>query len=170
MPYWLRAATAEDAELLLAIYASTRQAELALTPWSAEQKQGFVAMQYRAQQLHYQQHFPEAQCSVVMWSPEGPKRAVGRLWLRANAGLLHVLDISLLPEARGQGLGTRLLRDLCSKAKLQSAQVRISVELNNPARRLYERLGFLADGEPQGLYQRMQWSAAPVHNTEECSL
>ena len=58
-------------------------------------------------------------------------------------------DIALLPAWRGRGLGGRCLQALVD----QGRALGIQVELHNPARRLYERLGFVADGAPQGLHQ-----------------
>ena len=54
--------------------------------------------------------------------------------------------ICVAAEARGQGLGTRLLRALCDHGReLGLARVRLDVIDTNPgARRLYEREGFVA--------------------------
>ncbi|MFK9714769.1 GNAT family N-acetyltransferase, partial [Escherichia coli] len=77
----------------------------------------------------------------------------GWLWLDDRAEGLHILDISLLPAWRGRGLGTRCLTALA--AANEGRALSIQVEIHNPARRLYERLGFAADGAPEGLYQAM---------------
>ncbi|MGZ7242501.1 GNAT family N-acetyltransferase, partial [Streptococcus pyogenes] len=66
----------------------------------------------------------------------------GRLWVDAHADRLQVLDIALLPAYRGQGLGTRCLQELATEAERSGLALGIHVELHNPARRLYERLGF----------------------------
>jgi ribosomal protein S18 acetylase RimI-like enzyme len=56
----------------------------------------------------------------------------------------HVLlsRIALLPEQQRRGLGTSLLREVTEDAAARGLPVRLSVLINNPARRLYERLGF----------------------------
>jgi ribosomal protein S18 acetylase RimI-like enzyme len=57
------------------------------------------------------------------------------------------MDIALLPERRGRGIGTRLLQELLDAGRASGRSVSIHVERENPARRLYERLGFHAVGE-----------------------
>lgn len=157
MHHGLRPVTPDDREVLLAIYASTRADELALTDWSDDQRRAFVEMQFDAQSRHYAQQRPQAICLVVLLDAG---RAAGRLWVDRGADCLHVLDISLLPEARGQGLGSLLLRGLMAEAQQRGTPLTISVEVHNPALRLYQRLGFEAQGELQGIYQRMAWQAA----------
>ena len=51
-------------------------------------------------------------------------------------------EIALLPEAQGRGIGTALVRDVMQAAEARGVPVRLSVLANNPARRLYESLGF----------------------------
>jgi ribosomal protein S18 acetylase RimI-like enzyme len=51
-------------------------------------------------------------------------------------------EIALLPEAQGRGIGSALLRDVLRAAGERGVPVRLSVLVNNPARCLYESLGF----------------------------
>lgn len=159
MHYRLRPATAADEDWQLAIYAGTREDELALTGWPPEQREAFLRQQHRAQQQHYRAHFPHSVCQLILVDGE----VAGRLWLDDRADRLHILDIALLPAWRGRGLGSRCLQDLAA----QGRALGIQVELHNPARRLYERLGFVAEGQPQGLHQAMLRPAARLP-TEEC--
>jgi len=159
MHYQLRPATNADEDWQLAIYAGTRADELALTGWSPSQCEAFVRQQHRAQQQHYRAHFPLSVCQLIL--VDGV--VAGRLWLDGREDHVHILDIALLPAWRGRGLGTRCLQDLARGGQTLGIQV----ELHNPARRLYERLGFVAQGLPQGLHQAMFKPAARVP-TEEC--
>lgn len=163
MRHRLRPSTPDDRELLLAVYASTRANELALTDWSDAQRRAFVEMQFDAQSRHYAQQRPQAICQVVMLDAG---HAVGRLWVDRGADSLHVLDISLLPEARGRGLGSLLLRELMAEAQQRGTALTISVEVHNPALRLYQRLGFETQGGVQGIYQRMAWQPATQRQFE----
>jgi ribosomal protein S18 acetylase RimI-like enzyme len=61
-----------------------------------------------------------------------------------------------LPEFRNRGIGGRLLRDLQEEAASAGKRVGIHVEKQNPARRLYERLGF-AMTQPGDVYDLMEW-------------
>jgi ribosomal protein S18 acetylase RimI-like enzyme len=164
--YRLRAATPADEAWQLAIYASTRADELALTGWPAQQCEAFVRQQHQAQQHHYAQHFPHSACHLIL---VGGGEVAGRLWLDERGDHQHILDIALLPAWRGRGLGTHCLQALAERAAARGQGLSIQVEVHNPARRLYERLGFVADGEPQGLHQAMRRSApARQPQPEEC--
>ena len=68
------------------------------------------------------------------------------------------MDIALLPAHRGQGIATCLLRDLQHQAAADDKSLTIHVESFNPARRLYQRLGFQVT-EDKGVYQLMEWTA-----------
>ena len=81
----------------------------------------------------------------------------GRLYVERRPNELHILDIAILPAWRNQGIGTQLLRDLISEARATGVPVGIYVEHNNPAMRLYERLGFRSIAE-HGLYFQMEWT------------
>ncbi|WIT13911.1 GNAT family N-acetyltransferase [Paucibacter sediminis] len=151
MSIQLRPATEQDQALLQRIYASTRLAELALTNWDEAQCREFTGMQFEAQQRYYAEQYPRALCQII----ELDHQPVGRLWVDRRPHTLHVLDISLLEAARGRGVGGHCLRALIAEAEAQGLQVSIYVELQNPARRLYERLGFRADGAPHGVHQHM---------------
>jgi ribosomal protein S18 acetylase RimI-like enzyme len=65
------------------------------------------------------------------------------------------VDIALLPEYRGMGIGTRLLRDLISESEESGKPLSIHVERFNPALRLYERLDFRTV-EDKGVYLLME--------------
>jgi len=166
MDYRLRVATPADEDWQLAIYASTRAEELALTGWPPEQCEAFVRQQHQAQQAHYTRHYPLSVCHLILVHGD---EVAGRLWLDEAEGRLHILDITVLPAWRGQGLGTRCLLALAGQAAAAGRVLSIQVEIHNPARRLYERLGFVADGEPQGLHQSMHRPApARQPQPEEC--
>lgn len=154
----LRPTVTEDEPFLFAVYAGTREEELAAVSWSAEQKAAFLRMQYEAQRKFYREQFPDADYQVVLW--EG--RPAGRLYVHRRPQEIRLLDIALLPERRGAGLGTRLLRDLFAEAEGAGKPLRIHVERFNPALRLYTRLGFrqIAD---EGVYYLMEWRAGQVN-------
>jgi ribosomal protein S18 acetylase RimI-like enzyme len=65
-----------------------------------------------------------------------------------------------MPEARGQGIGAALLRDVLADAAPSGRNVTIHVEKNNPARTLYARLGFTILDEDRGAYDLWEWRAA----------
>lgn len=148
----LRPITPEDESFLAALYASTRTEELAQTNWSDEQKAMFCRMQFNAQTTDYQRNYPDASFQII----ERDGVAAGRLLVLRAAEKIHVIDIALLPEHRGAGIGTKFLRELQEEAAAAGKKLSIHVELFNPARRLYERLGF-KQVEEKGMYLLMQW-------------
>lgn len=134
----LRPAVAADAEFLLRLYAGTREAELAQTGWGAAERDAFVRMQFRAQDLDYRRRFAQARFDVVETGGE----AVGRLYVDAGGAEIQVLDIALVPAVRGRGLGTALLRSVLAEGRRSARAVSLHVEHQNPAAALYRRLGF----------------------------
>lgn len=136
----LRPATAEDREFLLALFASTRAELIALLPLGEQQKRAFVEQQFDAQERDYRSRHPDVSFDVV--TLEG--RPVGRLSVSREADELLLLDVSLLPEVRGRGIGTLLLRALADEARASGRALTLHADRENPARRLYERLGLRA--------------------------
>ena len=168
MDWALRPATAADDDFLQRVYAGTRADELALTRWDATQRKAFVAMQYRAQAAHYQGHWPDAVQSVIVVRQGSAAQDAGRLWLDLRADAIHVLDIALLAAFRCQGIGTRCLQTLMQQADTGGRALTIYVEAGNPARRLYDRLGFVPVGQPQGVHQQMAWRRVVMQSMETC--
>jgi GNAT superfamily N-acetyltransferase len=148
----LRPATAADDDFILFCYASTRAQELAQAPWSAEQKEVFVRMQYVAQKQHYAAESPHASHDII-YVNETP---VGRIYLDRREDALHILDITLLPQDRNHGTGSVLLGRLLDEAGRVGKPVTIYVENFNPSLRLFERLGFQKDHE-KGFHLLMRW-------------
>ena len=52
------------------------------------------------------------------------------------------MDIALLPKYRGKGVGSEILNQLIKESNNSNKKLNIHVEYNNPALKLYERLGF----------------------------
>jgi ribosomal protein S18 acetylase RimI-like enzyme len=150
----LRPITPEDEAFLARLYASTREQELAQINWSEEQKALFCRLQFNAQTADYQRNYPDASFDVI----ERDGVAAGRLLVLRSDDAVHVIDIALLPEHRGAGIGTKYLRELQEEAKAAGKKVSIHVEVFNPARRFYERLGF-KQVEDKGVYLLMQWES-----------
>lgn len=153
----LRPIRADDQSFLLGLYASTREQELAALPWDNAQKAAFVRMQFDAQHAQYQEHYAGAAFDVIL--VDG--RSAGRLYVERGEGEMRIVDMTLVPDWRNRGIGTRLLRELQAEAAAAHTPLRIHVERFNPALRLYQRLGFrqIAD---RGVYLFMEWRAARV--------
>ena len=138
MSVTLRPARPDDEPFLLRLYATTRQAELSMVPWNDEQKDAFVHMQFVAQRDHYREHYPDASFDVILLDGE----PIGRLYVLRQPEEMRIMDLSLLPEYRGQGLGTPLIESVKEEASGTNRRLRIYLETFNPSVRLFERLGF----------------------------
>jgi ribosomal protein S18 acetylase RimI-like enzyme len=145
-----------DEPFCFELYVSTRADELAVLPWSEEQRRSFLAQQYRTRERAYAASFPDR----VDWVVESQGIPLGRLAVASGSAAVVVIDIALLPEHRGQGLATVLLRGVLAGADRRELPVWLHVERSNPAVRLYRRLGFEL-AEESGPYQRMVRSARP---------
>lgn len=134
----LRAIAPPDEVFLHQVYASTREAELALVDWSEADKQAFVTMQFNAQHQYYQQAYRDKAFQIILLNDV----AVGRLYLAYEPTEIRIVDIVLLPPYRNQGIGSHLLNAVLAEGQSRGVPVRIHVERYNPAQRLYFRLGF----------------------------
>jgi len=160
----LRPIQREDEEFLYRVYASTRTDELAPVPWSDEQKDSFLRMQFAAQHRYYQESYTASSFDVVMVDGE----RAGRLYIARWPEELRIIDVALLPEYRRRGIGTALLARLREEAAGNGLPVRIHVERANRARALYERLGFRVVAD-RGVYLFLEWRApagAPAESRE----
>ena len=124
-----------------------------LPHWSEGEKQAFLAQQFQAQSTFYAAQFPDASFDIVELDGE----AVGRLYVDRREDEVRLIDIALVPECRDRGLGSELMAEILAEGELKGLLVRIHVEQNNPAMRLYRRLGF-EKIEEQGVYWLMEWT------------
>ncbi|GHA13528.1 N-acetyltransferase GCN5 [Arenicella chitinivorans] len=148
-----RPETGDDREFLRILYASTREAEMAMVPWTKEQIEEFLDMQFDAQSKFYAEQFKDAEFSIVTQGG----RNIGRLYVDRRPNEIRIIDIALLPKHRGRGYGDAILRHVMQIAARDGLPVTIHVEKNNPAMRLYKKLGYTLL-EDQGVYDLMQWT------------
>lgn len=150
----LRPVVPADRELLVTVYGAGRAAELDQVAWAPGQREAFVRMQYDAQDRQYRAGNPHGHFDVV----EVDGQAAGRLYVDVRPADVRIVDIALLPAYRGLGIGRALLRRVLAEAAAGGRTASIHVEVHNPARRLYERLGF-RPVEERGVHLLMEWSA-----------
>jgi ribosomal protein S18 acetylase RimI-like enzyme len=151
----LRPVEAADRAFLVELYGSTREAELAQVDWPDGAREAFVEQQFTAQDAHYRANYPGATLDVI----EVDGVPAGRLYVHGGPSDIRIMDIALAPEFRGRGIGTALLRSLMEEADSSGRKLSIHVEMNNPARSLYDRLGFEPAGE-HGVYVLMERAPA----------
>jgi len=153
----LRPITDADMEFLHRLYGTTREDELRQVDWTPEQKAVFVSHQFHAQHQFWQENYDGTSWDLI----ERDGVPIGRLYVARWPEEIRIVDIALMPEHRGGGLGTRLILELLAEGDASGRRVSIHVELFNPARRLYERLGFVQAGD-RGVYLLMERHPAAV--------
>lgn len=137
------------------IYASTREQELSQTGWSDDQKRQFTDHQFYAQHDYYQKVYPDASYYAIVQDD----KMIGRLYVNLNHPAdIRIIDIALLPEYRNQSIGTIILKDLQQYCASGKKTLSIHVEQFNPAKTLYERLGFIHAETYDQVYILMKWT------------
>jgi ribosomal protein S18 acetylase RimI-like enzyme len=82
---------------------------------------------------------------------------VGFIMAPTRDGALWIHTICIDPEHQNMGIGTEVMRSVVGEAKERTIALYLSVLKINPARRLYERLGFRVVEETR-YHFRMQFS------------
>lgn len=152
----LRPEQDSDAEFLDALYATTRWEEFGLVDWPEGPKRAFLKQQRHAQSQHYARAYAGTSDFRIIEANDSP---IGRLYLSRTSSDLRIVDITLMPAWRRKGLGGALLAAVIVEAGTTGRSASIHVEEQNPARRLYERLGFRVDQTttPAPPYVLMRW-------------
>ncbi len=148
----LRAVTEADLPFLIALYGSSRADEMASWGWPEAQQDLFVAMQYSARCRQYDAAYPCRDDRII--SLRGEK--AGLLSVSRGHTSLSLVDIALLPEHHGRGVGTKLVEELQREARESGKPLRLHVlGENSGAVRFYQRLGFGCIEE--GVYRLLEW-------------
>jgi len=85
-------------------------------------------------------------CAKVLLHDGNP---VGLLKVSRDNQDWEIIQVQLAPEHRGHGLGAKLLKQVIAEAVAAGATLTLSVLKANPARLLYERLGFVVVGQSE---------------------
>jgi ribosomal protein S18 acetylase RimI-like enzyme len=84
---------------------------------------------------------------------------VGLFKCYRNGSEWHLVQVQIAPQWQGKGLGERLIRGLLQRAAQENCSVVLDVLVGNPAKRLYDRLGFVVEHE-NAMEHHMRWSPA----------
>ena len=151
----LRCADSPDLSLLARIYATTREQELRAVPWTDAQKRAFADWQSSLQERHYRTHYPGLEQLIIEKTEDGRTLAIGRIYVDTAEHEVRLLDVTLLPEFRNRGIGTRLMEALVRYVDTLEREATLHVEPYNSAKRLYLRFGFAVE-ETRGIYEFMR--------------
>jgi ribosomal protein S18 acetylase RimI-like enzyme len=142
-----------DPDVRFALYADVRTEELGFELLDPALRTPLLKMQFEAQRRGFRAQFPAAEERLIL------SDGVPAGWVvvdRSGPGV-HCVDIAIGTAARGQGLGTRVLRALQAEAAAGGRPLFLSVRHSNlRAQALYRRLGFRVVDE-NDTHAQLEW-------------
>jgi ribosomal protein S18 acetylase RimI-like enzyme len=152
----LRPEREADRDFRYRLFCASREPEFALLAPVAFQE--VMAQQFHAQSLSHLARFPEARFDIVELSGE----PIGWIVVDRPGEFLHIVDQAIVPQWRGRGVGTAIVRALMDEAEAAGVPMRVEgAAEDDPSLRLYRRLGFMPV-HTVPLYTRLEWRAAPT--------
>jgi ribosomal protein S18 acetylase RimI-like enzyme len=143
----LRPASRDDYDFLWALLVDTLRPYVEAT-WGWDE--GY-------QRTRFRDHFDPARREIVL----ADGAAVGVISVERREDSIFLSTIGITSAYQGRGIGTRLIQDLLEEAGARGVPVELQVLKVNPARALYERLGFGVAGESETHWQ-MRWAPPSV--------
>jgi ribosomal protein S18 acetylase RimI-like enzyme len=152
----MRRATPDDEAFLFDVFCTTWQKEVAAMP-NPKLVQHFLRIQYTAQNNKFALRFPGHERWVILHED---KRA-GRFFLHRSPSMLQIVEITMLPEFRSVGIGTKILGEVMADAAQHDQTVSLRVARRNVrAANLYNAIGFhLVAMDDQDSY--FEWTPHP---------
>lgn len=107
-------------------------------PVSDEQRLAILENQFELQDYHFRNFFPHTERRIVTRSG----KMLGRLYIDRGPDLWRLIDISLMPEFTGEGIGGALFDMMLAEADAAGVPFQLHCSITNRAITLYERKGF----------------------------
>ena len=162
MTYELRPALWEDNAFLEKLYADVHGPKFASLGLSADYLAQMLALRFKAEHMDFATRFPDADHSII----HVENTAIGRVLIDETPAAIRLVDMALLSPLRGAGVGTSILEQLQTYAAEHGLPLRLAVHPQNPAIRLFHRLGFVTIGtETHGT--EMEWNTPPLIPNEK---
>ena len=137
----IRPARPEDDGFLKSLYRSERN-DLRMIDAEDDFIEELIGIQYLAKTQGYATMFPDAMYFLI----ERLGVPIGRLVVNFGSEAVRLVDIAFVPEARGHGYGTHVIKAVQFAAARIQAPVALTVNRDNAsARRAYSSLGFLVE-------------------------
>jgi GNAT superfamily N-acetyltransferase len=135
---YLRACAPSDDAFLYDVFATTWESEVAALP-NQNLARHVLRIQHIAQERRFAGRYPGYERFVILEQGE----PAGRLYLHDSGLTMHVVDLTLMPQFRSQGIGSRIFHDLFDVAASEGRSVTVQVgRRNRQATDLATRLGF----------------------------
>jgi len=100
------------------------------------------------QRAYHAQGFDPAEYRVILVDSQ----EIGVLAVQYGDSEINLSELYILPEYQRLGHGSSIIKDLLTEGKLRSRRLKLGVLKVNPAKRLYERLGFTVIEENQNYF------------------
>jgi GNAT superfamily N-acetyltransferase len=156
----LRQAVSEDEDFLLQLFLATQPMETASWNMSAIAREQLLQMQFQGRRQTYAAQYPDAEDLIICLNEEGDVESrVGRHLVMRQEDAILGIDLAVLPAYQKKGLGGLVLQGVQRQCAKEGLRFRLQVLHTNPARRLYDRLGFRMVSQDL-LYVQMEWSVA----------
>ncbi len=150
----LRSSSEEDRPFLISLYAAGRAAEMESWGWTDSQKYQFIDLQYSARSSQYNSVYPDRDDQIVLLDD----LPVGFISVARSDSRIYLVDIALLPEYQGRGLGKALLKALQQHARENGLPLLLHVFSENEAAAFfYNRLGFVCVENDNSAYRLFEW-------------
>lgn len=143
--------TEDDGDFRLVVYRATIKSSIdELFGWGDATQEAMVLDQLRS----------GSHAVIVV---DGQRTGVLQVEDTAEAILLSQIEI--LPQCQGRGIGTSVIRSLIDRSDREGKPLTLHVfQTNDSARRLYERLGFVATGEDE---HNIQMTYTPTRSARD---
>src|SRR6266851_4526629 len=139
MPLFVRPALPQDEQFVYALDYQVKYDQLHAGLWDPNIRHPLLDLQVRSKRSSYAAMHPLADYAIIMLDDQ----PVGHMIIDRSGEFYDLVDISIMPKQRSQGIGTRLVLALCMEAEMMHKNVRLYVSVTNPrALALYKRLGF----------------------------
>jgi ribosomal protein S18 acetylase RimI-like enzyme len=151
LTYSLRAATDQDTAFIYGLRVAGLK-EYVARIWGWDES---------FQRVRFQEHFDPSRYQVVVVSGLD----VGAMAVEWRDEEVFLADIEILPEWRRRGIGTAIVGAVLAEATRRGLPAVLQVLKGNPARLLYDRLGFRVVGETQTHYLMRTIDRVPIEGS-----
>jgi ribosomal protein S18 acetylase RimI-like enzyme len=166
MTVTLRPESPQDAAFIRRLILETVTLELGAAEWPEPMRSHLMEIQCDGRRKSPSVNFPGATNSVI----QADGADAGWVVVAVMPGEVYLAEIMILPELRGTGIGTAVLKTVLDTARQAGIPVRLTVNTTNHAAiRLYERLGFRRTerGAASAVQHLMEWSPLPGISTRD---
>jgi len=127
-----------DVEFLYEIYANARNADARTPPLGQNDRHLLLTSRFMAEHINLIAAYPHATYAVLCRNDQ----KIGRVYAWKGQDHIRLIDITLHPHHRKQGIGESVMTMLNDEADRANLPVTLLVERGNPSQKLYGRMGY----------------------------